>query len=1207
MRRSTVAVVTSPDLPIAAHADELVGLIRGHQVVIVAGETGSGKSTQLPQLCRLAGRGVDRMIGHTQPRRVAARAIADRVADELGVEVGGLVGCSVRFDDRIGDDTRIRVMTDGVLLAELQRDRDLGRYDTIIVDEAHERSLNIDVLLGYLKQLLTRRPDLHLVVTSATIDTARFARHFAVDGVDAPVVEVSGRAYPVEVRYRPYGTEPGDERDQVQAVCDAIEELAGEGPGDVLVFLSGEREILDVADAVRELDLRSTEILPLYARLSAGEQHRIFTPHRGRRIVLATNVAETSITVPGVRYVVDAGLARISRYSRRMKVQRLPIEPISRASADQRAGRCGRVAPGICIRLYGEDDYAVRPAFTQPEILRTNLASVVLQLTALRLGDVTSFPFLEPPEPAAVRAGVTLLDELGAIETGRDGELRLTRIGRTLARLPIDPQLGRMVVEAERSGCVREVLVIASALSIQDPRERPLDDRPRADELHRRFDVPGSDLLSIVALWDHLREQQRRLSSNQFRKLCKAEHLHHVRVREWHDLFSQLRRVAGEVGIRPGTDAAHPDHVHRAVLAGLVSHVGMRVGETRTFRGVRGTSFVIGGGSVLARRPPRWVVAAELVETDRLRARRVATIQPEWIEQVAPHLVSRVHGDPWWDATSARAVTTETVSIWGLPIVTGRVVGYDRVDPVDARRLFIRHALVDGEWRTHHRFVARNAAFRDQVDRLEDRVRRRGLLDDDVVEAFFDDRIGPGVVSGRHFDRWWRDLADEHLLDLTDDLVDRGGGLATRFPDQWRAAGHDLRLSYRYEPGEPLDGVTIHVPLVLLGALAPDELDAGVPGHREELVIALMQTLPKEVRRGLVPMAEHAAGVAARVAAHHGAGFLDAVAQGIHDIAGLQVTSDQLVLDRVPAHLRVHVVVHGADGEVVDAGTDVAALQERTARAARRALVAATPLDERRGIVDWDVGTIPRSLQVEIDGVGVTAFPALVDEGDSVSLRILTTEALQARAMRAGVRRLLLLTAAPTPRRGALGSECAAAAVDRIVADEPALPWDADAFERLRDTVRHRAPAIARDAAEAADDIVTAAEHARRLLATITAPSAQTSVVDAEAHLERLVAPGFVVAAGTRRLPDVRRYVDGIVHRLERLEVVRDLRRLDEVRPLEQRWAALRRRPGTAPAAVADIGWQLEELRIATFAQPLGVHGQVSATRVDRALRALGA
>ena len=685
------AITYPAELPITAWHDELLTAFGEHQVVIVAGETGSGKSTQLPKLCIEAGRGVSGLIGHTQPRRIAARTIAERLASELDTPLGEAVGYSVRFDDRVGAETLVRVMTDGILLAEIQRDRMLRRYDTVIVDEAHERSLNIDFILGYLRQLLPQRPDLAVVVTSATIDTARFASHFAINGTDAPVIEVTGRTYPVEVRYRPVG----DDRDHVQAIIDAIADLERQGPGDVLVFLSGEREIHDSADALRRLAVRDTEVLPLYARLSSAEQHRIFQPHRGRRIVLSTNVAETSITVPGVRYVVDAGSARISRYSRRLKVQRLPIEPISQASANQRAGRCGRVAPGTCIRLYSEDDFNARPEFTEPEILRTNLASVILQMTAIGLGDVAAFPFVEPPDSAAIRDGYLLLEELAAIGAAdAQGVRPLTPIGRRLARLPVDPRLGRMVIEADRHGCVREVLVIAAALSIQDPRERPLAERAQADEAHRRFDVAGSDLLSIVALWDYLRAEQRARSSNQFRKMCRAEYLNYLRVREWHDLFSQLRRVAGEIGVQSGSAAGHPDHVHQAVLAGLLSHLGFRDQDPREFRGSRGAVFVIAPGSVLAKRPPRWVMAAELVETNRVWARRVAAIQPEWAERIGAHLVKRSFSEPRWDRRSARAIATETVTLYGLPIVAGRTIGYDRVDKAAARELFIRHALV---------------------------------------------------------------------------------------------------------------------------------------------------------------------------------------------------------------------------------------------------------------------------------------------------------------------------------------------------------------------------------------------------------------------------------------------------------------------------------------------------------------------------------
>ncbi|HEX7097376.1 MAG TPA: ATP-dependent RNA helicase HrpA, partial [Acidimicrobiales bacterium] len=1107
-----------PDaLPITARRDELVQTIREHQVVVVAGETGSGKSTQLPKLCIEAGRGAAGMIGHTQPRRVAARTIADRVAEELGCELGREVGYTVRFTDRVADETVVRVMTDGILLAELQRDRLLRRYDTLIIDEAHERSLNIDFILGYLEQLLPKRPDLKVIVTSATIDTARFARHFARDGVDAPVVEVSGRTYPVEVRYRPYGVEPDDDRDQVQAIVDAVDELSREGLGDVLVFVSGEREIRDAADALRRIVPPDTEVLPLYARLSSAEQHRVFEPHRGRRIVLSTNVAETSITVPGVRYVVDAGNARISRYSRRLKVQQLPIEPISRASADQRAGRCGRVAPGICIRLYGEEDYAERPEFTEPEILRTNLAAVILQMTAIGLGDVASFPFVEAPDAASIRDGYRLLEELDAITAPRDGgQRKLTPIGRRLARLPLDPRLGRMVLEAERHNCVREVLIIASALSIQDPRERPHDNRQQADELHRRFDVPGSDLLSFVELWEYVREQQRALSSNQFRKLCRAEHLNYLRVREWQDLYSQLRRVVGDIGIRVGTGTAHPDDVHRAVLAGLLSHVGMRERDGRTFRGARGARFVIARDSVLANKPPRWVMAADLVETNQLWARRVATIKPEWAEQAGAHLVKRSYGDPYWDEKRGVAMTTETVTLFGLPIVTGRLVPYHRVDPEDARAMFIEHALVEGRWRTHHRFVERNRAFRERVRELEARVRRVDLLDEDALVQFFDARVGKDVVSARHFDRWWKRESARRpdLLDLTDDVlrIDDDAVRPGDYPDVWRDGDLELPLSYRFDPGDPLDGAAVHVPVVALNQLDADALDWNIPGYRAELVESLVRTLPKQLRRELAPLSETVR------AAHDRLGepksrLVDRLAEVLAEVAGLHIPPDAFDLERVPPHLRMNIVVEDDTGAVLGVGRDLRALQRELGGVARAAVAAAAPIRERRGITTWDVGTLPRCVEVDRGGVVVRGYPALLDDGDSVSLRVFTTPEVQQRAMRGGVRRLLVLTAAPSHRDVArvldnadrlaiaragmspdeLVDDCIAATVERVLADHGDLPWDEDAFAALQHEVRRVAPQLARDALRTAADVLATASTVRAQLDRLTAAAVKRS------------------------------------------------------------------------------------------------------------------
>ena len=1273
--------LTFPDiLPITVRRDELVQLITDHQVVIVAGETGSGKSTQLPKLCLAAGRGVHGIIGHTQPRRLAARTIAERVAQELGSAIGETVGFTVRFTDRVGPDSVINVMTDGILLAEIQRDSMLRRYDTLIIDEAHERSLNIDFILGYLRRLLPKRPDLKVIVTSATIDTARFSAHFS----GAPVVEVTGRTYPVEVRYRPIGTDAVDDeddedvddddaddiidprrfvgragddraaqddrgRDQVQAIIDAVDELSAHGPGDILVFLSGEREIHDAADALRRLELRDTEVLPLYARLATAEQHRIFQPHAGRRVVLSTNVAETSLTVPGIRYVVDTGVARISRYSLRLKVQRLPIEPISQASANQRAGRCGRVAPGVCIRLYAQDDFAARPEFTEPEILRTNLASIILQMTAIGLGDIDAFPFIEPPDRRAVRDGYALLDELGAITTAGDDTApanrrdqdrlppsrHLTPIGRRLARLPVDPRLGRMVLEAERHGCAREVLVIASALSIQDPRERPTEKRAAADEAHARFTASGSDFLAYVALWDHLRERQRELSSNQFRRLCRAEFLNYLRVREWQDLYSQLRQVAGDIGVRGAHDAAHPDHVHQALLAGLLSHLGVRDPVGREFRGAHGSKFVLATGSVLSKKPPQWVMAGELVETNRLQARTLAAVRPEWAEKLATRLTKASYGDPEWDERSGRAVVVERVSLYGLPIVPGRRIGYDRVDRRDARDMFIHHALVEGEWQSHHAFVADNRKTVEQVRALEERVRRGDLIDADALFRFYDERVGPDVVSGRHFDQWWRRTkADQpELLRLNaKELLARklGDRPLEDFPITWSQGDLRLAITYRFEPGAADDGVTVHVPMEVLNRVAAEGFDWQVPGLRTELLGALVKTLPKEIRRELVPAAETTASAAALIEPSQGT-LHDAFARALTTIAAVRVDDEMFDLSRLPDHLRIMFAVHDSDQRIVAKGKDLDALRRELGSDVRSAIAAVSPIIERSGIISWDLGTIPRVVEITRGTHTVRGYPALLDTGQSASLRVLTNEPLQTKVMALGVRRLLLLTAAPSAKQlertldntaklavarqrhvtlASLVEQSTTAAIDTIVREVHELPFDADAFAALQSRCRSEAFGLAANALGLACEIVASATSVKTHLATLVAPNVRVSSDDARSHLARLVAPGFVVTAGIDRLADVLRYVRAIDRRAERIpeDVGRDLARLRDVLALERRYVELGRRfEGRAmPTEVLELRWLLEELRVNQFAESLGTRVKASAQRVTKELVALG-
>ncbi|CAM5742686.1 ATP-dependent RNA helicase HrpA OS=Streptomyces alboniger OX=132473 GN=hrpA PE=4 SV=1 [Streptomyces alboniger] len=839
-RHGRVPAVSYPQqLPVSQKKDEIAAAIRDHQVVIVAGETGSGKTTQIPKICLELGRGVRGMIGHTQPRRIAARTVAERVAEELDTPLGEAVGWKVRFTDQVNPEaTFVKLMTDGILLAEIQTDRELRAYDTIIIDEAHERSLNIDFLLGYLAQLLPKRPDLKVVITSATIDPERFSRHFG----DAPIVEVSGRTYPVEVRYRPLLEEDGEDsdRDQITAITEAVEELMGEGKGDILVFLSGEREIRDTADALEKKKFRFTEVLPLYARLSHAEQHRVFQQHTGRRIVLATNVAETSLTVPGIKYVIDPGFARISRYSHRTKVQRLPIEPISQASANQRKGRCGRTSDGICIRLYAEDDFDARPEFTDAEILRTNLASVILQMTAAGLGDIEKFPFIDPPDHRNIRDGVQLLQELGALDPAeKDPRKRLTQTGRKLAQLPVDPRLARMVLEADKNGCVREVMVIAAALSIQDPRERPADKQTQADQQHARFRDETSDFLAYLNLWRYVREQQKERGSSSFRRMCKQEYLNFLRIREWQDIYTQLRTVAKQMGIHLNEDDAAEQSVHVSLLAGLLSHIGMKdvkEGAKNDYLGARNAKFAIFPGSALFKKPPRFVMSAELVETSRLWARVNAKIEPEWVEPLAEHLLKRTYSEPHWEKDQAAVMAYEKVTLYGVPIIAQRKVNYGRIDPETSRELFIRNALVEGDWRTHHKFFADNRRLLSEVEELEHRARRRDIVvDDDTLFDFYDQKVPEHVVSGAHFDSWWKRKRHEQpdFLDFEREMLIRESAEAVTkadYPDSWRQGPLKFRVTYQFEPGADADGVTVHVPLQVLNQVTDEGFDWQIPG-----------------------------------------------------------------------------------------------------------------------------------------------------------------------------------------------------------------------------------------------------------------------------------------------------------------------------------------------------------------------------------------
>ncbi|SMH46409.1 ATP-dependent helicase HrpA [Rathayibacter oskolensis] len=1286
-----------PELPVSARRDDIAAAIRDNQVVIVAGATGSGKTTQLPKICLELGRG---SIAHTQPRRIAARTIAERIAEELDDEVGGIVGYQVRFTDRASASTRIKLMTDGILLNEMNHDRMLSRYDTIIIDEAHERSLNIDFLLGYLHRLLPQRPDLKLIITSATIDPASFARHFAdAGGKPAPVIEVSGRTYPVEIRYRPLVAEEPEEdddtdtpdatagsRDLLTGITDALAELAREDSGDVLVFLSGENEIRDAEDAIRGQNLPGTEVLPLYGRLSAADQHRVFertrTPGVRRRVVLATNVAETSLTVPGIRYVIDGGTARISRYSARSKVQRLPIEAVSQASANQRSGRSGRTSAGIAIRLYSEEDYLRRPEYTDPEILRTGLAAVILQMISLGLGDIASFPFLTPPDSRGIKDGLDLLTELGAIRApsdagrgappggdaeagttgaprGRSSAPQLTRTGRDLARLPIDPRFGRMVIESRKHGVSREVMAIVAGLTIQDVRERPLERRAQADQQHARFVDPTSDFLTLLNLWNHLEEKQQELSSSAFRRLCKAEYLNYLRVREWQDVFRQLRQLARPLKLELGEPKVDPDGIHRSLLAGLLSHLGIkdttsqqaqraaknRERQSVQYVGARNAKFSIFPGSALAKKLPDAVMSAELVETSRLFARSNAAIDPAWAEAIAGDLVKRQFSEPHWEKSQGAAVAYEKVTLYGVPIIARRRVQFSRIDAAYARELFIRHALVEGEWESRHAFDRKNRALRAELERLEERTRRRDLLvDDEAVFDFYDRRLPRDIHSVRSFDSWWRTAQHDEpdLLTMTQQTLlpeDAEEIDETAFPTQWRQADQRFRLSYRFEPGTEEDGVTVHVPLALLPRVTPLGFDWLVPGLRAELVTAMIKALPKHLRRNVVPANDWARKLTATlphdVPNPPTESFAATLAAAIRREAGVVVQASDFDLERIPSHLRVTFAIADERGRTLAAGKELAPLAERLRGRVRdevaRVVEARVPdALERRGLKTWDMPELPRVTDTRQGGNTIRAYPALIDDGDSVSIRLLATPEDQAREHPRGVRRLLLL-ATPSPvayvqqhltsneklvlaqspyqNTTALFTDCLLACVDAVL-------WrmkpDGMLFLRAEfDAVRDRVSASVMDSmfetVKTVTTILTTARGVEKALKASTSMALLPALTDARQQLSGLVYAGFVSATGVERLRHLPRYLAAITERFGKIgeNVGRDRVWLNEVQAAEELYRSaggVTPLPPHAPENLARARWMIEELRVSFFAQGLGTAESVSLQRIRKVL-----
>ncbi len=1221
-----------PQLPVSEKRELIKAAIRDHQVVIIAGETGSGKTTQIPKMCLELGLGVDGTIGHTQPRRLAARSVATRLAQELECELGQRVGYKVRFNDQISEGTQVKLMTDGILLAEIQQDRMLRQYDTIIIDEAHERSLNIDFIMGYLKQLLPKRPDLKVIITSATIDPERFSRHFN----QAPIITVSGRTYPVELRYRPL-VDDDRERDQLQGIFDAVTELTQEGPGDILIFMNGEREIRDTADALNKLELRHTEVVPLYSRLSNAEQNRIFESHSGRRIVLATNVAETSLTVPGIRYVIDPGTARISRYSYRTKVQRLPIEPISQASANQRMGRCGRVEAGICIRLYGEDDFMNRPEFTDPEILRTNLASVILQMLSLGLGDISAFPFVEAPDRKNISDGIRLLEELGAV-LGDQGNLALTPLGRDLARLPVDPRLARMVLAAREHGCVTEVMVITAALSIQDPRERPQDKQQAAAEMHRRFADKDSDFMAYINLWNYLKEQQKALSGNQFRKQCIKEFLNYLRVREWQDIYSQLRLVVRELGFALNSEPADYNSLHQALLTGMLSQVGMRDGDKKDIIGARNARFVLVPGSSLAKKPPRWLMVAELTETHRLYGRTAARLELEWLERAGAHLLKSNYSEPYWSKKQGAVMGYLSQNLFGLPVVVRRRVNYSQVDPRLCRELFIRQALVEGELHTRHEFFHHNRALLEQAEALEHKSRRRDLvIDDETLFRFYDERLPADMVSIRHFDDWWKQArkANPELLHFTEEMLlnERADKVTTQdYPDAWQHHGLNLALDYQFEPGREDDGVTVRIPLPLLNQVEPAPFRWQVPGLRRDLLIGLIKSLPKPMRKHFVPAPNFAEALLAAMTPLEG-DLLDQVEKHLRRMTGVTVPREDWDWQALPAHLIMRFCILDADGKVLAAGRDLEAIKLSLQGQVQTALTQAVDDDrfEQEGLLAFPERTIPQTYAAKRAGFEVKAYPALSDQGDSVALTLCEDDVSQAQTMWNGQSRLLLLQLpspikylhAKLPNKAKLGlyfnpygkvldlvDDCIRAGVHALMRKHGAPAWTPEAFARLKDQVAGELNQTVADIALQVEEVLSRAHAVKKRLKGKIDLAQAMAMSDIRAQLDGLIFRGFVTGTGAERLTDLGRYLEALSRRLDKLAIDphRDRAHLLKIQQVQQAYQSLlNKQPKGKPLApeVADIRWMIEELRVSFFAQTLGTPYPISDKRIQQQINSL--
>ncbi|WP_033084404.1 ATP-dependent RNA helicase HrpA [Colwellia psychrerythraea] len=1286
--------ITYPDgLPISDNAEQISKAIQDNQVVIIAGETGSGKTTQIPKICLELGRGVDGLIGHTQPRRIAARTVANRIAEELGTTLGDQVGYKVRFNDQVSDRSYIKLMTDGILLAEMQRDRLLRQYDTIIIDEAHERSLNIDFILGYLKQVLAKRPDLKLIITSATIDPERFAQHFSSKtGGSAPIIEVSGRTFPVEMRYRPLNDrvvsdddeQSPQEVDVISGILSAVDELSDCGQGDILVFLNGEREIRDTAAALNKANLRHTHVLPLYARLTVSEQNQIFKPHSGRNIVLATNVAETSLTVPGIKYVIDPGTARISRYSYRTKVQRLPIEAVSQASANQRSGRCGRVSEGICIRLYSEDDYNSRAEFTDPEILRTNLATVILQMHALDLGDIADFPFVEAPDNRNISDGVRLLEEIAAIESpGKPDKVnsssktkfskgalkptttQLTKSGRLLAKFPIDPRLAKMVISAIEFGCIEQILIIVSALSIQDPRERPHEKQQLSDEKHNRFKNKSSDFISLLNLWQYINEQKKDLTQNHFRKLCQREFLSYVRLREWQDIFSQLKLTLKEQNIQlssvnyrfsiPSSQQANEAEgkakeseqdsaltpVHQALLSGLLSHIGQQ-DENREYKGARGMKFFIFPGSALTKKSPKWLMSAELVETSRLFARMNAKIDPLWLEPLAQHLVKRNYSEPHWEKKQGAVMAFEQVTLYGLSIVSKRKINFNTIEPATCREIFIREALVNGDCVIKEKFLSKNQQLVASIEALEQKARRKDfLIDEQQLVDFYSDKLPETIICQRSFLAWWKKAKqdDGQLLDFSEAFLlnESSNKLSTKeYPDFWQQDAITLPLKYHFSPGDVDDGISIIVPIALLNQVHDIGFDWLIPALREELAIALIKALPKTLRRNFVPAPNYAQACLAAMPSDEGH-LQAALAKQLLRMTGVRLPEEAWQDISLPVHLTMNFQVVDDKGKLLKQGRDLndlkADLQGKVKASIKK--VAEKGI-EQVDLTQWNFGKLPVGYEKKVANITIKAFPALVDHKSSVAIELFEQEQHAQEAMLKGISRLILLNI-PTPlkylqeklpNKAKLGlyfnpfgsindllQDCIQGACLSLVQqfssqqNDGQLPREQAQFSLCCDYVR----------AEIADCVLAAAIKVERTLSLrheVTKKmkgSVPLNVIqshgDIKQQCQQLVFKGFVSYSGLTKLDDITRYLQGMLRRLEKLPIDpnQDRLKLIEVNKVNDVFQSIIKKQRKDKPIENDLlatRWLIEELRISLFAQNLGTAAPISVKRILNHLKA---